>query len=320
VPSLKTIRKRIVSVKNTRKITAAMKLVAGARLRRAQEAIWAARPYAARLHEVIGQVAARIDVRSVTDAELDHPQPPLEDEAGVEERARYNLIKAARLIASRPAPRRVSLVVLTSDRGLAGPFNSNINRRVERYLIDNAHATESIVLNVVGRKGREYLKRKKFGILREWAAPQNAAQALESAREIATSVTADFLAGRVDVVHIVFNEFKSAISQKVTIDPLLPAIPATLADTASAVDFLYEPSAEAVLADLVPLNVEFQVYRALCESIASEFGSRMSAMDSATKNASEMISSLTLSFNRARQAAITKELMEIVGGAEALKG
>lgn len=320
MPSLKAIRKRIVSVKNTRKITSAMKLVAGARLRRAQEAIWAARPYASRLADVMAQVAARIDIRSVTDAELNKALDPVEQSAPIELRQRYAIIKAAKMIATRPDPRRVALIVLTSDRGLAGPFNSNVNRKSERYVQENAGNTDEITLHIVGRKGREYLKRRKVVIAREWPAPANAAQALETAREVASELTADYLAGKVDAIFTVYNEFKSAISQRVTVEPLLPVPLAPLDDKVGAVDFKYEPSAEAVLADLVPLHVEFQLYRALCESIASEFGARMSAMDSATKNASEMISALTLSFNRARQAAITKELMEIIGGAEALKG
>jgi F-type H+-transporting ATPase subunit gamma len=323
MPSLKAIRKRIVSVRNTRKITSAMKLVAGAKLRRAQEAIWAARPYAARLADVIGQVAARIDIRSVTDEELDRPLPPLEGDAGIEERGRYNLLKAAKLIATRPEPRRVALIVMTSDRGLAGAFNSNVNRRTDRFLIDNASKHESISLYIVGRKGREYFKRKKVRIAREWGAPGASAAALSTAREVATVITSEYLAGTVDAVFLVYNEFKSAISQRVTVEGLLPLAtgePAIAAAGASLVDFKYEPTAEAVLADLVPLDVEFQIYRALLESIASEFGAKMSAMDSATRNATEMIGALTLSFNRARQAAITKELMEIIGGAEALKG
>ena len=320
MPSLKAIRKRIVSVKNTKKITAAMKLVAGARLRRAQDGIIAARPYASRLSDVIAELAARADVNSVPDEELSQPLEPMQEDMSEERKRRYPVVKAAKLLLNRRDEKRVAVVLLTSDRGLCGGFNSNLNRRTERFIADNADVFDSVTLNIVGKKGREYFKRKKVEIKREWSAPAVATVALERAREIASAVTADFLAGQVDAVYIVYNEFKSAISQRVAVEPLLPVRPTPLDEAHGKIDFKYEPSREAILAHIVPLHVEVQIYRAILESIASEFGARMSAMDSATKNASEMISSLTLQFNRARQAAITKELMEIIGGAEALKG
>ena len=323
MPSLKAIRKRITSVKNTKKITSAMKLVAGARLRRAQEAIWAARPYATRMQEVTNELAVRADVRAIQLADLDAPLGPLADEADAETKQIHAVRKAAKLLLHRPVEKRVAIVLLTSDRGLCGAFNSNLNRAAERFLVDNADRLESAALNIVGRKGRDYFKRKKgVEIKREWSAPQAQGPALALAREIANTVTSDFLAGEIDAVYIVYNEFKSAISQKVQIAPLLPIAPAPveIEDGGARIDFKYEPSVEAVLSHLVPLHLETQIYRALLESIASEFGSKMSAMDSATRSASDMISALTLSFNRARQAAITKELMEIIGGAEALKG
>ncbi len=325
MPSLKAIRKRITSVKNTKKITSAMKLVAGARLRRAQEAIWAARPYATRMQEVTSELAARADVGAVPLEELNAPLPPLQDDATDEQKRRYPVVKAAKLLLHRPDEKRVAVVLLTSDRGLCGAFNSNLNRATERFLIDNADKFDSAVLNIVGRKGRDYFKRKKgVSIKREWPAPQASAPALALSREIANAVTADFLNGDIDAIYLVYNEFKSAISQKVQIAPLLPIAPTPAmsidVEAQGRTDFKYEPSVEAVLAHLVPLHLETQIYRALLESIASEFGAKMSAMDSATRSASEMIASLTLSFNRARQAAITKELMEIIGGAEALKG
>ncbi len=290
MPSLKAIRKRIASVKNTRKITAAMKLVAGARLRRAQDAIIAARPYAQRMQEVIAELAARA-------GEEAHPLLALRDE------------------------KRVALVVLSSDRGLCGGFNSNIARRTERFLIDNRDKFSEISLHVVGKKGREYFRRRYAArIKHEWAATVASGPALALAREIAHVATETFLANDVDAIYLVYNEFKSAISQRVTVEPLLPVVPMKLDEAHGLNDFKYEPSRNEILSVIVPLHVEVQIYRAILESIASEFGARMSAMDSATRNAGEMIGRLTLDFNRARQAAITKELMEIVGGAEALKG
>jgi F-type H+-transporting ATPase subunit gamma len=289
MPSLKAIRKRITSVKNTRKITSAMKLVAGARLRRAQEGIWAARPYAASMQQVIAELAARAGAEA-------HPLLTLRDE------------------------KRVSLIAITSDRGLCGAFNSNINRRTERFLVDNSDRFTGVVFNIVGKKGREYFRRRKVDIKREWSAVVTGEAALARAKEIANEVTTDFLDGDVDAVYLVYNEFKSAISQRVTVEPLLPVQPIQLDEEHGLNDFKYEPSRAELLSHIVPLHIEVQIYRALLESIASEFGARMSAMDSATRNASEMIGALTLQFNRARQAAITKELMEIIGGAEALKG
>ena len=320
MPSLKAIKKRIVSVKNTKKITAAMKLVAGARLRRAQDSIIAARPYAARLQDVITELAARAQVKSVTQEELDGPLDALEEDAPEHSRKRHAVVKAAKLLLTRRDEKRVAMVLLSSDRGLSGAFNSNINRRTERFLIDNAEKFQNVVLNIVGKKARDYFRRRKVTINREWTAPQTSPLALERAREIANEVTADFLNGDVDAVYLVYNQFKTAVSQVVTVEQLLPVAPKAVDEMSGLNDFKYEPSAEGILAHIVPLHVEVQVYKAMLESIASEFGARMSAMDSATKNANEMIGALTLQFNRARQAAITKELMEIIGGAEALKG
>jgi F-type H+-transporting ATPase subunit gamma len=284
-------------VKNTKKITAAMKLVAGARLRRAQDAIIAARPYAQRMQEVIGELAART---SMDGQEAAHP------------------------LLARRDEKRVALVVVTSDRGLCGGFNSNIIRRTERFLIDNADSFPEMTLHLVGKKGREYFKRRHSArIKHEWPAQATSDKAHALAREIANVCTTLFLGTAspgADAIYLVYNEFKSAISQRVTIEPLLPVVPVKLDEAHGLNDFKYEPSREELLSHLVPLHIEVQIYRALLESIAGFFGAQMSAMDSATSNASEMIGRLTLDFNRARQAAITKELMEIVGGAEALKG
>jgi F-type H+-transporting ATPase subunit gamma len=291
MPSLKAVRIRIASVKSTQKITRAMKLVAAAKLRRAQDAIIAARPYAEALGEAVAELAAR-----ATDS--DHP-----------------------MLQKRPV-KRIALVALTSDRGLAGGFNANVGRAAQAFIVEERQKGEDaaeIKLHLVGRKGREFCRRRKMNIGNEWPGVTGA-NALDRAREIALTVSQEFAEGRVDAVHLVYNQFKSAISQKVVVTPLLPVSPAELPAEAGATDFIYEPSKEELLSLLLPLYVESQIYRALLESIASEFGARMSAMENATKAASEMIERLTLQYNRARQASITKELMEIVGGAEALKG
>jgi len=288
MPSLKSIRTRIGSVKNTQKITRAMKLMSAVRLRRAADAIVAARPYARGLKELIAELERRAGAEA-------HP-----------------------LLQHRPL-RRVQLVILTSDRGLAGGFNTNIARATERYLYEHKPDHEDMAISVVGRKGRDYFRRRKVKILREY--PGVTAQvAQERAEEIVRDAVADFLDDRVDGVFLVYNEFKSAMTQKVQVERLLPVEPAELPAGATPTDYVYEPSRRAVLDRLIPMWAQVEVYRALLESIASEFGARMSAMDSATKNASDMIARLTLQYNRARQAAITKELLEIIGGAEALKG
>ena len=290
MPSLKAIRKRITSVKNTRKITRAMKLVSTAKLRRAQEALIAARPYTAAITQVVSELSGVAGAGA-------HP-----------------------LFEERPVE-KVALVLVTSDRGQAGAFNTNVIKATERYLRDElgtAHAS----LRIIGRKGNQYFSRRKVPITSFDPSPVGAT-ALASARETANRIIADFEAGKVDRVLVVYNEFKSAISQIVRVKQLLPVVPEPskqmlVAETQP--DFLYEPSKETLLARLVPLYVQIQLYRAALESIAAEFAARMTAMENATKNAGEMIAKLTLSYNRARQASITKELLEIIGGAEALKG
>ncbi len=294
MPSLKAIRTRIASVKNTQKITKAMKLVAAARLRRAQDAMTAARPYAKRLEEVVADLAGRI-AASANDEDPAHP-----------------------MLAHRDV-KTLRLVVVGSDRGLAGGYNSNLNRAVERYIVDERDKYPHIEVATVGRKAREHFRRRHVTVIKEYAGVAGDS-ALLRARELAADLTRDFLEGKVDRVLVVFNEFKSAIQQIITFAPLLPVRAHELPATEGRLDFEYEPSKKEVLDTILPLYIEIQLYRIMLEAIASEFGARMSAMDNATKNAKEMIGSLTLQFNRARQAAITKELMEIVGGAEALKG
>ncbi len=291
--SLRDIRKRIRSVKNTQQITKAMKMVSAAKLRRAQDAIIAARPYAQMLDQVIGELAARSEG-------LAHP-----------------------LLQSRPA-KRAEVVLLTSDRGLAGGFNSNVIRRAQRFLNEEARAYESVELSTIGRKGNEFFKRRSVNIRRDYAGLYSKVS-YRTAADMAQELTSRYQNEQVDAVFLIYNEFLSAISQKVSVVQLLPFVsfgPAEAEGASGAgamVDFKYEPSREAVLNQLVPQALAIKVYRALLESVASEHGARMSAMENATSNASDMIGSLTLFYNRTRQAVITKELMEIVSGAEALK-
>jgi F-type H+-transporting ATPase subunit gamma len=290
MPSLKAIRNRITSVKNTRKITRAMKLVSTAKLRRAQEALIAARPYTAAISLVVSELS------------------------GVAGAGAHPLFEERKL-------GKAAIVVITSDRGQAGAFNTNVTKAVERYIREELPEVP-VSLRIVGRKGNQYFTRRRATITSFDPSPTGAT-ALASAHETANRIIADFEAGKVDRVFVVYNEFRSAISQVVRVKQLLPIIPEPSKQTLvaeQAPDFLYEPSKETLLARLAPLYVQIQLYRASLESIAAEFAARMTAMENATKNAGEMIAKLTLSYNRARQASITKELLEIIGGAEALKG
>src|SRR5262249_12412841 len=292
MPSLRDIRKRIRSVKNTQQITRAMKMVAAAKLRRSQDAILAARPYAQMLDQIISDLVLRAE-------SLAHP-----------------------LFTSRPA-KKPELVVLTSDRGLAGAFNSNVLRRASRFLFDNQRAYEAIEISTIGRKGLDFFRRRRIPVRKDFPGLY-ARLSYRAAADIAQELATRFVSGETDAVFVVYNEFVSAITQRLAVVQLLPMQPlekpaAPPSGAAALVDFKYEPSAQAVLERLVPQALTIKFYRALLESVASEHGARMSAMEKATSNASEMIGRLTLFYNRTRQAVITKELMEIVGGAEALK-
>jgi F-type H+-transporting ATPase subunit gamma len=294
VPSLKAIRKRIGSVKNTQKITKAMKMVAAARLRRAQQAITELRPYALKTLEVLSSVAARAGDEEV------HP------------------------LLARREPRKVLLVVLTSDRGLAGAFNASINRAAFRKWKELEAQGVAVSFAVIGKKGRDFFRRRNANVEFEFTGVFEALSVLK-AGEIGRAIVAEYKTDGFDAVYLCYNEFKSAISQKVVLEPLVPITPMTVSGegavrTDGGVDFIYEPSKAALLDRLIPMYVEVEIFRALLESVASEHGARMTAMDNASKNAGEMIDRMTLVYNRARQAAITKELMEIIGGAEALKG
>ncbi len=286
--SLRAIRTRIKSVKGTQKITAAMKMVAAAKLRRAQDAALRARPYA----EAMDALLSRLSV------------------AGEDQDAHP-------LLQRRPV-KKVELVVLTSDRGLCGGFNSNIVRRLQRFFVDHGSEYERIQISTVGRRGRDYAKKRGFTIRKDWPAKVH----YGTARGIADDVSQEFVRGDIDAVFLLYNRFQSALVQRVTLTQILPAAPGAGGGSGSgkyAADFLYEPTADQVLEALLPQHLAVQIWQAMLESEAGFLGAQMTAMDSATKNAKEMVARLTLQYNRARQAAITKELMEIVSGAEALK-
>lgn len=290
--NLKEIRQRIRSVKSTQQITKAMKMIAAARLRKAQEAIVAKRPYAHRIRDIIASLATRTDAN-------DHP-----------------------LLAKR-TPKKVLLLILTSDRGMCGGFNVNTARATVKYITQNEETHESIELAIIGKKGLEYFRRRpQYAISKEYRGILENID-YEKAKTVGDEVIASYTDEGLDAVLMVYNEFKSAMTQQVIVEQLLPVVPEeTLEDDVAAtmLDFEYEPSKADVLDEVLPLHVNTQIYRAILESIASEMGARMTAMDAATRNAQELISKLTLKYNRARQAAITTELMEIIGGAEALKG
>jgi len=288
--NLRAIRKRISSVKSTQQITRAMKMVSAAKLRRAQEGITAARPYARKIREVVQAVAARAG----GDA---HP-----------------------LLTSREG-KRLALLVVTSDRGLCGSFNAGLTRAVYRYISDHREEYEEIALFVVGRKGRDFFRRREVPIGKEYLGVLGSLS-LGHAERMSNDLVGGFLSGEFDEVQIVFNEFRSAISQVIRFEKLFPiALEKAEGEAGGAgIDYLYEPGQKEILAILLPKYVETQIFRVLLESVAGEHGARMTAMDSATNNSVDMISRLTLQMNRARQATITTELTEIVSGAEALKG
>ena len=291
MPSLRDIRKRIRSVRSTQQITKAMKMVAAAKLRRAQEAITRARPYAILLEQALARIAQR---------------------AAAEETPAHPLLQA------RP-PRVAELVAITSDRGLAGAFNANIIRRGQRFLVETADRHEQVLFSTMGRKGRDFLKARKLALRKDYSGIHGQLS-FERAAAVADEFAERYLAGEVDVVYLLYTEFKSAISQKVTLKQLLPIETGQVGgDAGAGVDFIYEPARDLLLRDLVPRHLRIQVWRALLDSAASEHGARMTAMDAASRNAKDLIGKLSLKYNRARQASITKELMEIVSGAEALK-
>jgi F-type H+-transporting ATPase subunit gamma len=290
--SLIDIRRRLKSVRNMRQITRAMKMVSAARLRRAQDRAIAARPYAKALREVRASVSSRVK-------EAKHP-----------------------LLAAREE-RRVALLVVEGDKGLAGAFNANVNRAVATLLAEKKE-WESVTVLPIGKKAFDYWKRRSTQLAPKSYPGIFARVEYAQAKEIADWLTAEFVEGRIDAAYVVFNEFRSVISQIVRRERLLPISrsEATLTEAtagAPATDYIYEPDPATILAKLLPRHLEFAIFRILLESAAAEHGARMTAMDAATRNAGDMIDSLTLTYNRARQARITKELIEIVSGAAAQK-
>lgn len=286
--NLKTIKKRIASVKNTRQITKAMKMVSAAKLRRAQDAVVAARPYARKLQQVLGSLALREEAQA-------HP-----------------------LLMERGKGRAL-VVLLTSDRGLCGGYNGNVSKAAERFIRANEQGFANYDLMIIGKKGRDFLRsRAGMNIVKVY---ENVTGKITyaTAQVIGEEIVSQYTAETYDAVFLIFNAFQSAMTQVVTIDQLLPVVPMTVEEGTQVSEYLYEPGRGEVLSAILPKNVEVQIFRGLLESSASEHGARMSAMDSASKNASEMIGKLTLIYNRARQAAITKELMEIISGAESIK-
>ncbi|WP_423207246.1 F0F1 ATP synthase subunit gamma [Paracoccus yeei] len=291
MPSLKDLKNRIGSVKNTRKITKAMQMVAAAKLRRAQEAAEAARPYADRMAAVMAGLTAAA--------------------AGSD--------GAPRLLAGTGEDRRHLLVVMTSERGLAGGFNSSIVKLARQRLIELRAQGKQVELLTVGKKGREQLKRE-YGDLFVHHVDMSEVKRIgyDNAREIADEILDRFDAGGFDVATLFYNRFESVISQVPTARQIIPAVVEEAAEPGASSLYDYEPDEGAILNDLLPRSVATQVFAALLENAASEQGARMTAMDNATRNAGDMIDRLTTEYNRSRQAAITKELIEIISGAEAL--
>jgi len=285
MPALIDIRRRIRSVKNTQQITKAMKMVSAAKLRRAQDAMFAARPYARKMMEVLNSLATR----ARPDAH------PLLQEHGDE---------------------KVLLIVITADKGLCGGFNANIIRAAARFLDEQQRGERKLELDLVGRKGRDFFRRRRYRVRSEHIGLFQALQ-FPAAQRIAQSLVKSYVEREVDRVHIAYNEFKTVIAQKVVVEQLLPIRKLEFDPREPPLDYLYEPSPGAIFDEILPKHVEIQVWRALLESAAAEHGARMAAMDAATNNAGDMIDRLTLYMNKVRQAAITKEIIEVVSGASA---
>ena len=290
MPSLLDIRRRIRAVKSTQQITKAMKMVAASKLRRAQDRIQHGRPFAAQMLRVLNRLSSRVDAAA-------HP-----------------------LLDERKAPRaggKALLLVITADRGLCGSFNANVIKAAATFITEQP--SRQVALGLVGRRGRDYFAKRGFEIRYE-RINLFAKLHFDDGADIARTAMEAFTGGEVDSVHLVYNEFRSVLQQRVVTEQLLP-IPRTAFDSAEAappVDYLYEPSPEELFRSLLPRHVEVQVFRALLESNAAFFAAQMTAMDAATRNSGEMIESLTLYMNKVRQAAIIREIIEVVSGAEAL--
>jgi F-type H+-transporting ATPase subunit gamma len=287
MPSLIDLRRRIRAVKSTQQITKAMKMIAASRLRRAQDRIVAARPFAQRMLKVLNGLVSRVD----QDA---HPL----------------------LRTPQPGQGRPLLIVITADRGLCGSFNSNVIKAAGQFVVREGKGGE-IALGLVGRKGRDFFRRRGFAVRYE-AVGIFQKLTFADAAELANAAIEEFTSGAASSVYLVYNEFKSVISQRIVVEQLLP-IPRLEGEEAAkaTVDYLYEPAPEVIFKDLLPRHVQVQVYRALLESNAAFFAAQMTAMDAATRNSAEMLDNLTLYMNKVRQAAITREIIEVVSGAAA---
>ena len=285
--TLRDIRRRISSVKSTQQITRAMKMVAAAKLRRAQEKILKARPYAYELRNVIGHLANIVD----------HDAHPL---------------LSVREVQS------VGFVVVTSDRGLCGAFNINIIRRATEQIKAAQAEGKSAKLILVGKKARDYFRRRDYEIIAEHIDLFNKLD-FSHAPALAGDITRFYTQGEVDLVSVIYNEFKSAVQQNLTVEQLLPIEPKSIEGSTLKFNYIYEPSPDTIINVLLPRQINIQTWRILLETSSAEHGARMTAMEVATENAQEMITDLTLHYNRVRQASITKEILEIIGGAEALK-
>jgi F-type H+-transporting ATPase subunit gamma len=283
MPALVDIRRRIRSVKNTQQITKAMKMVSAAKLRRAQEAMFAARPYARKMMEVLNSLATRAN----PDA---HP------------------------LLSDHGDHRVLMVVVTADKGLCGGFNANIIRTAARLLTEKSDQGRALELEIVGRKGRDFFKRRQWKVRAEHVGIFQALR-FTTAQALAQTLIKLYVEKEVDEIHLVYNEFKTVVQQKVIVERLLPIRKLDFDPQEPAQDYIYEPAPAQIFGDILSRHVEVQVWRALLESQAAEHGARMAAMDAASKNAGEMIDRLTLYMNKVRQAAITKEIIEVVSGA-----
>jgi len=279
------LRRRIKSVTNTKQLTRAMKMVSAAKLRRAQENILSARPYARRMKQVLASVASRAGADA-------HP------------------------LLAVPDGNKSELVVVTADRGLCGGFNTNMIKRATRFLEEHSSEGEELTVHCIGKKGRDYFRKRQYRMRQEYVDVfRNVSYDL--AAGIARELMDRFVEKDLDAIYVVYNEFKSAIQQTVVVERLLPLERSDVEGMGASQDYLYEPAAAELFAKLLPRHVEIQLFRVLLESSAAEQGARMAAMDSATRNAEEMIDSLTLHLNRVRQAGITREIIEVISGASA---
>ena len=288
MPSLIDLRRRIRAVKSTQQITKAMKMIAASRLKRAQDRVVAARPFAQRMLRVLNSLITRADPES-------HP-----------------LLRSPEQGQGRPL-----VIVITADRGLCGSFNSNVIKAAGQFIREEGRTTDAVALGLIGRKGRDFFRRRGLNVRYEQVGVFQRL-AFSHAAEIANKAMDEFVSGRASNVYLIYNEFKSVMTQRIVIERLLP-IPRLEdeAQTGPTADYLYEPEPEVIFLDLLPRHVQAQVYRALLESNAAFFAAQMTAMDAATRNSAEMIDNLTLYMNKVRQAAITREIIEVVSGASA---